>query len=92
MYCNPDVPLATDTAELKKTFRAPPRSDGKNFSTFTLFELVSKLHTKELKTWAQLVTELGVEPPSTEKGQSTQKLQQYAVRLKVNPDPENHIP
>ncbi|KAL1867241.1 hypothetical protein Plec18167_008782 [Paecilomyces lecythidis] len=37
---------------------------------------------KELKTWIQLATELGVEPPSAEKGQSSQKVQQYAVRLK----------
>ncbi|KAL9106918.1 MAG: hypothetical protein Q9227_008104 [Pyrenula ochraceoflavens] len=82
LYCNPDIPLSTDSTELRKTFRTPPRSDGKNFSIFVLFELVSRLHNKELKTWAQLVTELGVEPPSADKGQSTQKLQQYAVRLK----------
>ncbi|KAH6670070.1 ARS binding protein-like protein Abp2 [Halenospora varia] len=82
MYCNPSVALETDTTELKKIFRTPPKSDGKSFSTFTLFQLIQKLERKELKTWAQLAIELGVEPPSLEKGQSAQKVQQYAVRLK----------
>ncbi|KAJ5167698.1 uncharacterized protein N7482_003292 [Penicillium canariense] len=82
-YCNPNVPSSVDTSELRKTFRCPPRSDGKSFSVFTLFELIRKLDNKELKTWIQLAIELGVEPPSMEKKQSTQKVQQYAVRLKV---------
>lgn len=83
LYCNPNVPLSVDTTELRKAFRCPPRSDGKSFSVFTLWELIGKLERKELKTWIQLAIELGVEPPSTEKKQSTQKVQQYAVRLKV---------
>lgn len=83
MYCNPSVPSDISTIELKKTFRSPPKSDGKTFNTFTLFELIRKLESKELKTWAQLAIELGVEPPALEKGQSAQKIQQYAVRLKV---------
>jgi hypothetical protein len=83
LYCNPSIPSDTDTEELRKAFRSPPKSDGKSFSTFTLFELIRKLELKELKTWAQLAIELGVEPPAMEKGQSAQKVQQYAVRLKV---------
>ncbi|OKL64281.1 hypothetical protein UA08_00728 [Talaromyces atroroseus] len=89
MYCNPNVPASADTSELRKTFRAPPRSDGKNFSIFVLWELIRKLDSKELKTWIQLAIELGVEPPSMEKKQSTQKVQQYAVRLKL---PLSHAP
>ncbi|KAJ5648530.1 hypothetical protein N7490_004902 [Penicillium lividum] len=81
-YCNPNVPSSVDASELRKTFRCPPRSDGKSFSVFKLFELIRKLDNKELKTWIQLAIELGVEPPSMEKKQSTQKVQQYAVRLK----------
>ena len=81
--CNPNVPPSIDTSELRKIFRCPPRSDGKSFSIFTLWELIQKLDSKEIKTWIQLALELGVEPPSVEKKQSTQKLQQYAVRLKV---------
>lgn len=84
-YCNPNVPGSVDTTELRKTFRCPPRSDGKNFSIFTLWELIRKFDSKELKTWIQLAIELGVEPPSIERKQSTQKVQQYAVRLKVRP-------
>jgi len=84
LYCNPTIPLDTDTTELKKIFRAPPKSDGKNFSTFTLFELIRKLESKEIKTWAQLALDLGVEAPDLEKGQSAQKVQQFAVRLKVS--------
>ena len=84
MYCNPSVARDTDTTELRKIFRAPPKSDGKMFSTFTLFELIRKLENKEIKTWAQLAIDLGVEPPALDKGQSAQKVQQYAVRLKVS--------
>ncbi|KAK0740631.1 ARS binding protein 2-domain-containing protein [Schizothecium vesticola] len=82
LYCNPGVPLDTDTAGLREAFRTPPKSGGKSFSTYTLFELIKKLETKELKTWAELALKLGVEPPDQEKGQSSQKIQQYAVRLK----------
>ncbi|PWY94926.1 putative ARS binding protein Abp2 [Aspergillus sclerotioniger CBS 115572] len=81
-YCNPNVPLSVDTSELRKNFRCPPRSDGKTFSIFALWGLIRKLDSKEIKTWIQLAIELGVEPPSMEKKQSTQKVQQYAVRLK----------
>lgn len=83
LYCNPLVDLNVSTIELRKGFRAPPRSDGKSFSTFNLFKLIKRLEEKELKTWTQLVIELGVEPPDL--NQSTQKVQQYAVRLKVSP-------
>lgn len=83
LYCNPLVDLSVSTTELRKGFRAPPRSDGKSFSTINLFRLIKRLEEKELKTWTQLVIELGVEPPDL--NQSTQKVQQYAVRLKVLP-------
>jgi hypothetical protein len=49
-----------------------------------LFQLIGKLEQKEIKTWAQLALDLGVEAPSAEKGHSAQKVQQYAVRLKVS--------
>ena len=83
LYCNPAVPQSVDTTELRKTFRNPPRSDGKLFNIHTLWGLIRRLENKELKTWTQLAIDLGVEPPSAEKGQSAQKVQQYAVRLKV---------
>ncbi|TGJ85472.1 hypothetical protein E0Z10_g3287 [Xylaria hypoxylon] len=82
LHCNPAVPLDVDTTSLREAFRTPPKSEGKSFSTFTLFELIAKLHQKEIKTWAELALKLGVEPPDHEKGQSSQKIQQYAVRLK----------
>ncbi|KAJ4306663.1 hypothetical protein N0V88_000027 [Collariella sp. IMI 366227] len=82
LCCNPAVPLETDTATLRESFRVPPKSGGKAFSTYNLFQLIKKLETKELKTWAELALKLGVEPPDTEKGESAQKIQQYAVRLK----------
>jgi hypothetical protein len=83
LYCNPSFSTSTDTSELIKAFRTPPRSDGKEFSTYTLFELIRKYDSGEIKTWTQLALDLGVEPPDMEKGQSTQKVQQYSVRLKV---------
>ena len=85
LFCNPSIPLDVDTDELKKGFHNPPRSDGNSFSPWTLFKLLQRLERKEIKTWAHLVIELGVEPPDLEKNQSTQKVQQYAVRLKVCP-------
>lgn len=84
MYCNPSIPANVDTSELKKGFRTPPKSDGKTFSPHTLFGLISRLEAKDIKTWTQLVIELGVEPPDAAKNQSSQKVQQYAVRLKVH--------
>lgn len=85
LYCNPGVPLRADTALLRETFRIPPKSGGKLFSTYTLFELIKQFQNKEIKTWAELALRLGVDPPDQDKGQSTQKIQQYAVRLKVKP-------
>ncbi|KAB5583688.1 ARS binding protein 2-domain-containing protein [Coniochaeta sp. 2T2.1] len=81
-YCNPAVPPDTDTATLREAFQTPPKSGGKSFDTFLLFELIKQLESKELKTWAELALKLGVEPPDQDKGQSSQKIQQYAVRLK----------
>ena len=46
MYCNPFVPADVDTSELKKGFRTPPKSDGKTFSPYTLFGLISRLEAK----------------------------------------------
>lgn len=83
MYCNPIIPFGIDTTELRRVFWLPPKSEGKSFSTYTLWELIQKFDRKEIKTWIQLAIELGVEPPSAEKRQSSQKVQQYAVRLKV---------
>ncbi|GAB7354423.1 hypothetical protein MBLNU459_g4914t1 [Dothideomycetes sp. NU459] len=82
LYCNPQFRLDIDTTELKRIFRSPPRSDGKEFSIFTLWALIQKFDSKEIKTWAQLALDLGVEPPSAERGGSVQKVQQYSVRLK----------
>jgi len=83
LCCNPSIPLDVDSLELKKGFCNPPKSDGKSFSPFRLYELISRLEINEIKTWTQLVIELGVELPDAAKNQSSQKVQQYAVRLKV---------
>lgn len=84
LYCNPSIPIDVDTTELRKVLRTPPKSDGKSFSPFRLYELISRLEVNDIKTWTQLVIELGVEKPDVAKNQSSQKVQQYAVRLKVN--------
>jgi hypothetical protein len=83
LYCNPSFSADMDTTELTKLFRIPPKSDGNAFSTWRLFELIRKLDCKEIPTWTQLALDLGVEKPDFDKGQSTQKVQQYSVRLKV---------
>ena len=79
-YCNPSVPLSTDTVVLRRGFRSMPKTDG---NQFVLFGLIKKLEAKDIETWSQLVAELGVEPPDAAKNQSSQKVQQFAVRLKV---------
>lgn len=80
LYCNPSVSLDIDTTDLRKQFRSPPKSDGKTFNVFTLFKLIEKFESKEVKTWTKLAIELGVERTAES---SAQKVQQYAVRLKV---------
>jgi hypothetical protein len=80
LYCNPQVALNTDTEELRRIFRQLPKSDGKTFNIIHLLDLIRKLEEKEIKTWTKLAIDLGVE--RTEE-QSAQKVQQYAVRLKV---------
>lgn len=82
LYCNPQFPLSVDTATLRTSFASPPKSDGKDFETFNLWELLKQLDAKEIKTWGELAIKLGVEPPDVSKGQSVQKVQQYSVRLK----------
>ena len=85
-YCNPALSTSLSTTELRRGFNAVPRADGKSFEIFALFRLVERFERGEVGTWNALVVELGVERPDTEKGQSTQKLGQYAVRLKVGDD------
>ncbi|KAM0305302.1 hypothetical protein HYE67_008780 [Fusarium culmorum] len=82
LFCNPAVPLSTDTESLREAFRNPPRSGGKSFSTFAIYELVRKFYDGDIRTWTELTTKLGVEPPDPNKEESTQKVAQYGVRLK----------
>ncbi|EPE03749.1 ars-binding protein [Ophiostoma piceae UAMH 11346] len=82
LACNPAVPSGADTAALREAFQTPPRSDGRSFSIYMLYLLIRELEDRIIKTWAELALKLGVEPPDQEKGQSSQKIQQYAVRLK----------
>ncbi|KAK9485599.1 ARS binding protein 2-domain-containing protein [Lipomyces starkeyi] len=79
LYCNPTLPLNLDTTELRRAFRNVPKSDGKAFEVNTLLALLRQFETGEIRTWTRLVTALGVERTPE---QSTQKIQQYAVRLK----------
>jgi len=83
LYSNPYYPCDTDTSELKECLHSVPKSEGKNFTIYSLWQLVQRLEAKELKTWIQLALDLGVEPPTAENKASVQKVQQYTVRLKV---------
>jgi len=82
LFCNPAVPLSTPTDSLREAFRNPPRSGSKSFNTFAIYELVRKFYNSEIRTWTELTTKLGVEPPNPKK-ESNQKVAQYGVRLKV---------
>lgn len=84
-YCNPALSRETDTEALREAFRNPPKSGGKTFDTFVIYELVKKFYGKEIKTWTELTIKLGVEPPDPTKDESSQKVTQYGVRLKVRP-------
>lgn len=90
LYCNPSLPLTADIEALREAFRNPPRSGGKVFSPFTIYELVKKFYDKEIKTWTELTTTLGVEPPDPSKDESAQKIAQYGVRLKVRDQHLDH--
>jgi hypothetical protein len=68
---------------LREAFRNPPRSGGKSFCTFAIYELVRKFYNGDIRTWTELTTKLGVEPPDPNKEESAQKVAQYGVRLKV---------
>ncbi|KAH7197153.1 ARS binding protein 2-domain-containing protein [Fusarium flagelliforme] len=81
LFCNPAVPLSTPTDSLREAFRNPPRSGSKSFNTFAIYELVRKFYNSEIRTWTELTTKLGVEPPDPKK-ESNQKVAQYGVRLK----------
>jgi hypothetical protein len=83
-HCNPALPRECDTEALREAFRNPPKSAGKTFDTFAVYELVKRFYAKEVKTWTELTIKLGVEPPDPSKDESSQKLTQYGVRLKVN--------
>lgn len=83
IYCNPALPNKADIASLRESFRVPPKSGGKSFDPFAIFELVRQFYAKEIKTWAELTMRLGVEPPDLSKDESSQKVAQYGVRLKV---------
>ncbi|CAI2171103.1 2631_t:CDS:2 [Funneliformis geosporum] len=79
MYCNPSAPGTLDTAALIRSFNAVPKSDGKVFQTWSLYQLVGKHYAGEIRTWTKLAQKLGVvRTPEA----SPQKIQQYAVRLK----------
>jgi hypothetical protein len=86
-YCNPALPLDADTEALREAFRNPPKSGGKSFDTFAIYELVKKFYGKDIKTWTELTIQLGVEPPDPSKDESSQKVTQYGVRLKVGTIP-----
>jgi hypothetical protein len=83
IFCNPALPSKADIASLREAFRTPPKSGGKAFDTFAIFELVRQFYAKEIKTWAELTMKLGVEPPNLSKDESSQKVAQYGVRLKA---------
>lgn len=90
LYCNPKVDLNQDTSELEISFKAPPKSNGTVFNIFKLFQLVQRLEKKaddndrEINSWNDLALALGVKKTPES---STQKVQQYAARLKVCQSP-----
>ncbi|KAH6607979.1 hypothetical protein Trco_004292 [Trichoderma cornu-damae] len=83
LHCNPALPPDADAESLREAFANPPRSGGKNFSPFVIFDLVQRFYRKEIKTWTELTTRLGVEPPDLSRDESAQKIAQYGVRLKA---------
>ena len=83
LYCNPALPSDCDIDSLRQAFAVPPRSQGKDFSPWLVFDKVKMFYDKEIPSWTEMVIQLGVEPPDPSKDESAQKLTQYGVRLKV---------
>jgi hypothetical protein len=46
LYCNPNFSTSIDTSELTKLFRTPPKSDGKAFSSWTLYVIPTVYGTR----------------------------------------------
>ena len=61
----------------------PPKSQGKEFSPWLVFQKVKQFYRREIPTWTEMVIQLGVDEPDVSKGESSQKLTQYGVRLKA---------
>lgn len=84
LYCNPNIPADVDTFELCRTFRSPPRCEGRGFAMFKLWELIKRLDRKEVKFWSQLAHELlAVDPSDSRRQGISTKVHQYGGRLKV---------
>jgi hypothetical protein len=83
LYCNPALPQDCDVDSLREAFSVPPRSQGKDFSPWLVFDKVKLFYDKEIPSWTEMVIQLGVDPPDPSKDESAQKLTQYGVRLKV---------
>ncbi|CAB52738.1 ARS binding protein Abp2 [Schizosaccharomyces pombe] len=78
LCCNPWY-AGADTRQLANAFNMIPKSEGQKFEIWVLFLLVRQYHQKIINSWSKLVGFLGVERKDE---QSTQKIQQYVVRLK----------
>lgn len=83
LYCNPALPQDCMVDTLREAFKAPPKSQGKEFPTWSVFQNVKRFYNKEIPTWTEMVVQLGVDPPDLSKDESSQKITQYGVRLKV---------
>ena len=83
LYCNPALPPDCDIESLREAFRMPPKSQGKEFSPWLVFQKVKQFYSREIPTWTEMVIRLGVDEPDVSKGESSQKLTQYGVRLKA---------
>ncbi|WBW71541.1 may bind replication origins Abp2 [Schizosaccharomyces osmophilus] len=78
LCCNPWY-AGADTRQLATAFNSIPKSEGQKFDIWVLFLLIRQYHQKVISSWSKLVGFLGVERKDE---QSTQKIQQYVVRLK----------
>ncbi|EPY53498.1 ARS binding protein Abp2 [Schizosaccharomyces cryophilus OY26] len=78
LCCNPWY-AGADTRLLANAFNSIPKSEGQKFDIWVLFLLIRQYHQKVISSWSKLVGFLGVERKDE---QSTQKIQQYVVRLK----------
>lgn len=84
-YSDPSIDTsdANTLSHLDKKFNAVPKTEGKVFTTWSLFECVTMMHRGEISNWSQLVGKLGVSDVSG-RPQYAQRCKRWLQKYKID--------